>query len=1313
MANTNNKNVLKITLGILIFLFTIAGAIAIPTNNLVSEYTFENGTSIGQDTGNAGNTGINTGTLTNTTLLVGNAVTGFSDSNYIYIPDDDSLDITQAISVCMIRNNPVTDDWDTSVMRYSTTGSQRVWNVQTTAGEYQGFTLGNPDGSSQLQTDGQAGSSPYGTYFFCGTWNTTQTNATGTAGVGKIYINGTEINSYYHQQNNSYTLTPTQTVQITIGRSNYSTGRYDRGSLDEITIWNKSLSSTEVNELYEHYLDGYHASEPRITIDNTFDSASLENYTQTGENQFTLQFQEDQPSCTGYDQCTGWAFFKINNATTGDNIQLHFDNYETTSGGYWTQSLAKPYISCDITDDTSWTRTGTTKTQSGANVYLNITAPCQDFYVSSWLPYWIGRTDDIITQLNTTENQTYTNITMIGTTVDGRNLYGIIITNESKQDTNKMSILFTGGLHASETLGDIMTEGILKALMNTTDPDIANFLNSYKIYIAPNINRDGLAEGYNRYNPEGYDPNRCFDDTDCQEVNYVKTWLLSLNASMPNKIVAIDNHGNGGAFSIPTLLQGGFNTTLLNNIATRTTIDNSQSSTGTSYNTAKGYMANILKYPASATLEYTQTSTRTYKQVEGDAYGLIKAILDTYGTVYTETAPDIDELKTFTVTEILTGDELTESIVQIDGLTYTHWNNNLINISTTYETGYCSGGTFTTFGNNPFDRNLSTEGAWTSNCQEMTAELQKDFTEQRITYAYINARATATSSWKQIDLMGYKDGDWETYETWFAGTSDPATLTGIDTVYINDNLTALKVRITTGCKTGGCTAYKTAGITEFSFTNNTRTWNITQGIYNFTTITDGYIDKIEEITITNSTSYTITDIYNTILKLYFKKGISNTEITNISGTITQVESGYIYNYTNATTQPLSLYWLKGNTTIFATSDIDGLGTNKTSNLTTNVTYNEQSIITYLYPDALTLYFYQNSNPKTVSGFVTDSTNKVWGFNDTSILIVREDLAEGKIRVEFNNLYNWTQYFEYINNGTAIIDEDIEIINASTNLDYKYLKVIDYTNSPVSNAIIRATYTIPEINQTKTANLLGQRLTNEQGLTFFVAEQNAEVLFTVYKEGYEPVEVGISFGDEEYTKDSPLIIRIKQDSNTVKANAWLYLPIKFTDRTQDIHGRMKAIDYDTVELTTNYRLSQGLPLKDVTNSITWIDSHYFTLEAGTDFATTGNDNITVYIYLNSEYWGQATIRYQSDEPEEELFNESVLQGQDSALIEILGLLVLVAVMGLIFKDVRVGFHTFMVGLMVLTAINPTIFFWLGFISLLYYLGLIVKMIIGGE
>ena len=109
----------------------------------------------------------------------------------------------------------------------------------------------------------------------------------------------------------------------------------------------------------------------------------------------------------------------------------------------------------------------------------------------------------------------------IGTTVQGRKLYVVKISDNVLNDEPELEFFYTSTMHGDETTGFVLMLRLIDYLLSNygTNDRVTNLMNSIAIYINPNANPDGsyyfgnsTVSGSRRYNANSYDLNRNFPD---------------------------------------------------------------------------------------------------------------------------------------------------------------------------------------------------------------------------------------------------------------------------------------------------------------------------------------------------------------------------------------------------------------------------------------------------------------------------------------------------------------------------------------------------------------------------------------------------------------------------------------------------------------------------------------------------------------------------------------------------------------------------------------------------------------------------------
>ena len=308
---------------------------------------------------------------------------------------------------------------------------------------------------------------------------------------------------------------------------------------------------------------------PKDLFTTSFDSGSLGSWVEVSPLNYDLMFREDYPGCSAkqdvYDQCTSWMMFRYR-GVKGSDVSFTFKNFNYASGSYWNGANARAYVSCNIDDQNSWVPIGTKTLSSNPgttvtkSIKLTMTLPCDNPYIASFIPYQVSFRDKVVNELKSNKNVKVDIIGQSRLSVNN-NIYRVTITNPSVNDINKKIIVVNSGLHSSETYGDFIAEGMVRAAMKDDE-----WLKKYIIYWYPVSNPVGRFKGYGRYDDLGNDPNRVWKNNKNPEVKIVKDNIIALVD--PNRIVlGVDSHGNGGGGSTSYAMTCA-STTYANNLKT-------------------------------------------------------------------------------------------------------------------------------------------------------------------------------------------------------------------------------------------------------------------------------------------------------------------------------------------------------------------------------------------------------------------------------------------------------------------------------------------------------------------------------------------------------------------------------------------------------------------------------------------------------------------------------------------------------------------------------------------------------------------------
>ena len=126
-------------------------------------------------------------------------------------------------------------------------------------------------------------------------------------------------------------------------------------------------------------------------------------------------------------------------------------------------------------------------------------------------------------------------IEVIGKTVRGRDLHLVTVTDADVPDRDKVTVWLQARQHAWESGTSFVMEGALR-FVTSDDPDARSLRRRVVFKFTPMVDPDGCAAGQVRFNANGYDVNRHWDEVDLRrkrfltlmpEIWYVKKAICS------------------------------------------------------------------------------------------------------------------------------------------------------------------------------------------------------------------------------------------------------------------------------------------------------------------------------------------------------------------------------------------------------------------------------------------------------------------------------------------------------------------------------------------------------------------------------------------------------------------------------------------------------------------------------------------------------------------------------------------------------------------------------------------------------------------
>jgi hypothetical protein len=226
---------------------------------------------------------------------------------------------------------------------------------------------------------------------------------------------------------------------------------------------------------------------------------------------------------------------------TGARLTLEFTNLDNVWNGK-PGSVARELMTLVVSENgRDWT-TMATEALPTNRIRLTVTMPGPRLYVARIEPYRLSDLEHLLASLRT---NSLARILPIGKTVQGRDLEIIRI----GQPDVPYRVFLRARAHPWESGGNWVVEGLIQRLLRG-DAGARKFLSRYCVYVLPMANKDGVALGRTRFNLQGKDLNRNWDQpADPQlapENAALERWLDSMIRAGQRPHLALELHNDGG-----------------------------------------------------------------------------------------------------------------------------------------------------------------------------------------------------------------------------------------------------------------------------------------------------------------------------------------------------------------------------------------------------------------------------------------------------------------------------------------------------------------------------------------------------------------------------------------------------------------------------------------------------------------------------------------------------------------------------------------------------------------------------------------------
>jgi len=247
-----------------------------------------------------------------------------------------------------------------------------------------------------------------------------------------------------------------------------------------------------------------------ITFNKNFEGGSLGKIETIEGTQYRC-FVEGQHDERGRNRQANWYYFRMD-GVKGREVTLTLTDflgeYNDRPGACPMNADTVPVFSYD---DEHWQHFRTMRwDEQKKEATLNFLAEQDRIWIAHIPPYSYSRLLRLIEQL---DRAACVRVEVIGKTVQGRDLHLVTVTGFEKPDDGKKTVWLQARQHAWESGTSYVMEGALHFIASD-EPRVRGLREQVIFKFTPMMDPDGCAGGKVRFNANGYDVNRHWDEVD-------------------------------------------------------------------------------------------------------------------------------------------------------------------------------------------------------------------------------------------------------------------------------------------------------------------------------------------------------------------------------------------------------------------------------------------------------------------------------------------------------------------------------------------------------------------------------------------------------------------------------------------------------------------------------------------------------------------------------------------------------------------------------------------------------------------------------
>lgn len=255
-----------------------------------------------------------------------------------------------------------------------------------------------------------------------------------------------------------------------------------------------------------------------VSFNTNFESGSIGKIEQLSDNHFVLWVRGEQ-NHEGRNRQASWYYLRMDNVRGRDlTIELAdlVGEYNYRPG---THAIKKDTLPLYSYDGKTWRHFEKMEwDEERIRAILRFRPEADSIWIAHLQPY---TTKDLERLIEWVRQSPFVRIEVIGKTAQGRDLVLLTVTDFSVPDAGKKTVWIMARQHAWETGTSFVAEGAIRYVLSD-DPEARRLRKRVIFKFTPMVDPDGVARGGVRFNANGYDLNRHWDEVDLRLPRYLR-----------------------------------------------------------------------------------------------------------------------------------------------------------------------------------------------------------------------------------------------------------------------------------------------------------------------------------------------------------------------------------------------------------------------------------------------------------------------------------------------------------------------------------------------------------------------------------------------------------------------------------------------------------------------------------------------------------------------------------------------------------------------------------------------------------------------